>query len=353
MKIIFIPDYKHTNAYQRNLADSLSKQDAEVCFGTFFGLFAVFRSVWKFWKPDIIHIHWTYPYIFGDNKIITIIKSSEFIFELFLLKLSGISVIWTVHNIINHEGKFKNVELFFNKILARLCNNVIVHCSFAKKEVMKVYGINGSNITVIPHGNYIGSYENVISYSQARERLKLNMKDIVFLNFGQIRPYKGINELITSFETLNNPNVRLLIVGKPLNNKVAQDILDRCQNNTHIKTFFGFIPDNEVQVYMNAADIVILPYKDILTSGAVIIAMSFGRPIIATLTGCLADTLDEKGSFLYLKTEGGLLETMQRVLNTDKAKLQSMGAHNLRLAEGLGWDEIAKKTCNVYMKCSK
>lgn len=353
MKIIFIPDYRHSNSYQRNLADSLSKEDTEVCFCTFFGLFAVFRSVRKFWKPDILHIHWTYPYIFGDNKIMTIIKSSEFIFELFLLKLSGISVIWTVHNIIDHEGKFKNIELFFNKILARLCNNMIVHCSFAKKEVMRIYGINGSNIAVIPHGNYIGSYENEISYSQARERLKIDMKDIVFLNFGQIRPYKGINELITAFETLNNQKGRLLIVGKPLNDKVAMDILDRCQNNTHIKTFFGFIPDNEIQVYMNAADIVILPYKDILTSGAVIIAMSFGKPIIATPTGCLADLLDEKGSFLYLKTESGLLRIMQRVLNTDRAKLQDMGAYNFRLVQGLGWDEIARKTFNAYRECLK
>ena len=347
MKIIFIPDYRHTNSYQGNLADSLSKQGAEVCFG-FFGLFAVLRSVLKFWKPDILHIHWTYPYILGDSKIMTIVKSGGFICELLLLKISGISVIWTVHNIIDHEGKFKNIELIFNKVLSRLCDKIIVHCNYAKKEVMRVYEINGSSITVIPHGNYIGSYENIVSCSLARERLKVDMKDIVFLHFGQIRPYKGIMELITAFETLSDQKARLLIVGKPLNDKVALDIMNRCKNNKRIKTFFGFIPDNEVHVYMNAADIVVLPYKDILTSGAVIIAMSFGKPIITTSSGCIADTLDENGSFLYLNTEGGLLKTMQRVLNTDKAKLQSMGKHNLELAQCLGWDEIGKKTYNVY-----
>jgi len=350
LKILFVPDYRHTNSYQRNLAESLSKQGEEVCFGTFFGMFAVLRSVRKFWKPDILHIHWAYPYILGDSKFMTIIKSGGFICELFLLKISGIRVIWTVHNIIDHEAKFKNIELLFNKVLARLCDNVIVHCPSAKKEVIKVYEINGSSVAVIPHGNYLGSYENIISCSRARERLKFDMKDIVFLHFGQIRPYKGIPELITAFEMLNNQKARLLIVGKPLNDKVAQDITNRCKNNTRINTFLGFIPDNEVQVYMNAADIVVLPYKDILTSGAVIIAMSFGKPLIATSTGCIADTLDENGSFLYLKTEGGLLKTMQRVLNIDKAKLQSMGKHNLELAQCLGWDEIGKNTYNVYRR---
>ena len=278
----------------------------------------------------------------------TIVKSGGFICELLLLKISGISVIWTVHNIVDHEGKYKNIELFFNKVLARLCDNIIVHCPYSKQEVMRVYETDDSSVTVIPHGNYIGSYENRISCSRARERLKLDMKDIVFLHFGQIRPYKGILELISAFETLSDQKARLLIVGKPLNDEVAQDIMNRCNNNKRIKTFFGFIPDNEVQVYMNAADIVVLPYKDILTSGAVIIAISFGKPIITTPSGCIADTLDENGSFLYLDTEGGLLKTMQRVLNTDKAKLQSMGKHNLELAQFLGWDEIGKKTYNVY-----
>ena len=350
MKVIFIPDYRNVNAYQINLAESISRLNVEINFGGFYGMFAVLKSVKKFWKPDILHIHWTNPFTIGRGKIMTVIMAGDFIFELLLLKFLGIRVVWTVHNIVNHEEKFSSLELFFNKLIARLCDRLIVHCPSAKKDVMKIYNIEASSIAVISHGNYIDSYENIITSSQAKESLELDITDIVFLNFGQIRPYKGIPELITAFERLNNKKAKLLIAGKPLNDEVARDILERCKNNKRIKTFFGFIPDDEIQVYMNAADIVVLPYREISTSGAVITAMSFGKTLIAPSAGCIADILDERGCFLYRKIQGGLLKAMQRALDTDKAILQSMGKYNLGLAEHLGWNEIAEDTCNVYRK---
>jgi glycosyltransferase involved in cell wall biosynthesis len=108
-----------------------------------------------------------------------------------------------------------------------------------------------------------------------------------------------------------------------------------------------FIPDDDIQAYMNAADIVVLPYKNLLTSGAAMLAMSFGKPIIAPNVKCIADTLDNEGSFLY-SNENSLSGALQNVLEKDRIALQNMGIHNLRLAEQFGWDEIAKKTYGVY-----
>jgi len=350
MKVIFIPDYREGNPYQKALANSLSKEDVDVKFSSAFNLFSVLRFV-KNYKPDILHIHWSHPFLLASSRRWTILKSASFIGELLILKLFGIKIVWTIHNIVNHEAKFTSLELFFNRLVARLCNKIIVHSTSAKNEVINRYGVRESLITITPHGNYISWYKNVITKSQAREQLQLITKDIAFLHFGQIRPYKGVHELIDAFKKLNYSQAKLLIAGEPFNNEVAQNILRRCEGNEDIKTFWGFIPDDEIQIYMNAADVVVLPYKDILTSGAVILAMSFGKPIIAPAIGCIPDVLDSEGNFLYNPPENdGLLKAMGQVFNAD---LKKMGEHNFELAKQLQWDDIAKRTYGVYRECLK
>lgn len=335
MKIIFIPDNRNKNSYQANLSYSLSKEGVDVYFSG-----SVPKSIIKHWRPDILHIHWTNPFMIANSRFGTIVESTRFICELLLLKLFGIKIIWTVHNIVDHEGKFKSTELFFTKILTMLSNKLIVHCPWAEREVIKYY--KSSSITVIPHGNYIDQYKNIISRSQAREKLKLSEEDKVFLYFGQIRFYKGIPELIDTFKMLKDDKAKLLIVGKPLDDMNMNNYKD----DDRIKTILEFIPDDDIQIYMNAADIVVLPFKNILTSGSAILSMSFGKPIIAPAIGCITDILDDKGSFLY--TEENLFDAMQNALNKDRDILLDMGNYNFKLARQLNWDEIGKRTYNVY-----
>lgn len=354
MKILFIPDYNNENPYLKTLADSLSKDGIKVNFGISPFLFSITRSVKNYGKPDLLHIHWAHWFILGNTKRMTILKSLSFVGEILILKLLRVKIIWTVHNIASHEGNFYSLELFFRKLLAGLCTKLIVHSSSAKDVVVSTYGAKVSTITVIPHGNYIDYYENVVSKTEARKQLQLSTEDITFLYFGQIRPYKGVSELIGAFKKLNCPQAKLLIAGKPLNNEVIPIIQKGCEGNENIKTFFGFISDNDIQIYMNAADVVVLPYREILTSGSVILAMSFGKPIIAPAIGGIRDVLDCDGSFLYNPSEEeGLRKALKHVLNTSVENLRLMGVHNFELAKQHRWDEIAKKTYDAYRECLK
>jgi glycosyltransferase involved in cell wall biosynthesis len=253
---------------------------------------------------------------------------------------------------VNHEKRFSSLELFFTKIAIRFFNRIITHSHFAKNEVKKVYNItDNSKIQIIPHGNYIKNYKNTVNQIEARNKLKIDEKEIIFMYFGLIRPYKGVFELIEAFKKLNVLQKKLLIVGKPCSNEIAKNIRKRCNKNENIKTIYEFIPDNEIQIYMNAADVVVLPYRDILTSGAAILAMSFSKPVIAPAIGCIPEALDREGSFLYdPSVKDGLIKAMRQAPESD---LEKMGRHNFKLAKQLGWDEIAKKTYEVYCECLK
>ena len=99
---------------------------------------------------------------------------------------------------------------------------------------------------------------------------------------GLIRPYKGVEDLIEAFLKISNSNTRLLIAGRVFGiNNYESRLNELTKSNCRIKLFLDFIPDEDIQVFLNACDIFVLPYKDITTSGAAFLAMSFGRPIIA------------------------------------------------------------------------
>jgi glycosyltransferase involved in cell wall biosynthesis len=327
----------------------MSSEGVNVDFGTTFYMFSALKSIRNYGKPDILHIHWLDPFFLAKSRIKTFLRSIIFIGELLIVKIIGVKIVWTVHNITSHDINFRSIELFFTKVLTRLFNRIIVHCSSAKNEVIDVYGVKKNLIVIIPHGNYIHCYKNTISMKEARRKLHLSVDNIVFLYFGLIRPYKGIFGLINSFNKLNNNNAKLLITGKPLNDEVANNIQMICNDNEKIKINFGFVTDDEIQTYMNAIDVVVLPYENILTSGAVILAMSFGKPIIAPSIGCIPEVLDNKGSFLYDPLqEAGLLKAIKQSFNSD---LKKMGEYNYKLVNKLSWDKIAKKTISAYKEC--
>jgi len=350
MNILFIPDGSRGNPYQLELSKALRRCNVSVTLTSGIGKMPILGAIQAHGKPDILHLHWTHGFIGASSSLKTVAKGVRFLLELALLKLMGIKLVWTVHNLLQHERQHPRLELLFTRIAVHLYDHLIVHCETAKEAVIKAYRLPrrfSKRISVIPHGNYLGCYENSISRSVARERLGFQDEHIVFLYIGQIRPYKGVPLLIDTFLNLQDSRARLLIAGKPATDQLKEEIEEGAQRDPRIVLRLTFIPHNEIQLYLNAADVVVLPYQDILTSGAAILAISFGCPVIAPRIGCMAETIDEsKGGFLYdPEREGDLLRAMQEAL---KADLVAMGKYNLNKARKLDWDRIAKMTSEVY-----
>jgi glycosyltransferase involved in cell wall biosynthesis len=201
---------------------------------------------------------------------------------------------------------------------------------------------------VIPHGNYIRAYPNDISRNQARKHLGFEKRRIIFLFLGNIRPYKGIKELISAFNNLNGTQSELVIAGQSLDQELEQNIFKLSIGNPKICFMPGFVEDDRMQLFMNAADAVVFPYRDILTSGAVVLAMSFGKACIAPRLGCIPDVLDSKGAFLYEpKDQKGLQNALEAAINSHQ-KLSGMGQHNFGRAKAWSWDRVAAATLAVY-----
>ena len=111
------------------------------------------------------------------------------------------------------------------------------------------------------------------------------------------------------------------------------------------------MPDARVQHYLNAADAVVLPYRDILSSGAVILAMSFARACVAPRLGDLPELLGRDSRFLYDPTDqDGLSQALLDCLDS-KQEVARAGEFNRCRAQGWNWDLVARKTREVYEHC--
>ncbi len=355
IKIFWFP-YGSRNPYQRLLIDGLKTFGLNIILAEtrnfFFCNITILNILLTKWKPDIIHLHWHHSSLVTLSKFKSIVKSIIFLFQIFLLKLLGIKLVWTIHNLTHHENKHKQIELFFCRFIANLADAIITHCENAKAEVVTVFKIKQKNkIYVIPHGNYISFYENKISKEKAKKQLMVSQHVFNFLFLGEIRPYKGIKELIAAFKKMNNSerlSIGLIIAGQPKKNEFAVEVKRLIGGSKNIYLVLNYISGNEIQVYLKAADIMVFPYKNVFTSGGIHLAMSFGKPIIAPRLGCIQDVLDKSGAYLYDPMHSNELYKAMKKAVFEKSRLTQMGIYNLNLAKRFNWVNIAETTRDLY-----
>lgn len=349
LKVLFLPWWSR-NPYQQLLTKHLEQLDVEVENFNHNSIIFLTPDVIR-WKPDIIHFHTLYPFFLSSNKFTFLCKFFTFFSQVLILKLIGVKIVWTVHDLKNHENIQVESERIFNIFFARFAHAIITHCEIAKREVRESFRFNNDDkIIVIPHANYIGCYENTIDRLEAQRNLGITDAELIFLFLGLIRAYKGVPELIDAFKQLNHDGVYLVIAGKAPD-ELTDEIRQITHDHANIKFIPGFVVDEQIQVYMNACDVVVLPYRDILTSGSLILAMSFGRACIAPRKGCIAELVDDVGGFLYEPDdEDGLSKAIACAVQK-KSQLLHMGEHNKHLVEQWSWEHIAEMTFKVYQGC--
>jgi glycosyltransferase involved in cell wall biosynthesis len=350
LNVVFISNW-FGNPYKELLIKHLSRQQIQVAEQLRQLLFVFQISA----LPDvrIVHLQTLHYFFVSRNPVYFWSKFLIFIGQLYLLKLFGIRVIWTVH-----EWKDKNsggqhdLSPLKAKLLGQALDGVITHCESTRQEMTQALGLsqNSKKVFVIPHGNYINYYENSISPAEARSSLNIPAGNTVFLLFGGIHPNKGVLEAISAFKQLDTASTSLIIAGHPNSSQLRAEILSEvsCQPNILFVDPSDKIPDSEVQRYMNACDVVLLPYKVFTTSGVALLAMSFGRACIAPEAGFFSDVFDQTSAFLYPPQSDQALALALQTAIDQKDKLTQMGQRSRALAEAANWDVIAEKTAWLY-----
>ena len=353
MQVLMMPDYRQDNPYQTLLSTALETEKVKVNFPSGYRrVLPIFRATKTNSIPiKVLHLHWLDPYLKGDNSLVKFFYCLKLLGDILLTRAAGVKVVWTIHNAISHNSKFPRLELWTGRALVKIVDRVIVHHQLAIDEIVRLYKLDRTKIAVIPHGHYRDIYSQGIDSLKARRQLNLPESGKIYLNLGMLRPYKGIERLLTLWQDRQSvlEGNSLLIAGQALDDSYEKMLIEQASKTKNVIFHHKFVEDEQIHLYFSAADVVVLPFERILTSGSLILAMSYGKSIIAPRLGSIPETLGKADCLLYdSDDELGLLHAIKDSTQIDLNALEESVKESCNL---LSWSTIAQQTVSVYQNC--
>lgn len=239
----------------------------------------------------ILHILWNNRFEYFDRIILML-----------YFKACGKRIAITAHNV-NSARRDENDSLL-NRITLRaqyhLVDHIFVHTTKMKQELSEQFGILPRSITVIRHPVNDAFPDTALTPREARLRLNLDPTDRVLLFFGRIRPYKGLEYLLEAFDEVADGDLRCRVIiagecqkGYETYSRKIELAIRTHRHYDRIIPRIEFVPDSHAELYLKAADVLVLPYKEIFQSGVLFLAYSFGLPVIATDVGSFREEIIE------------------------------------------------------------
>lgn len=307
-------------------------------------------------RGKVIHLHWLTSFFYDkhhqpENKWVARWHNLSFttanISRLLRLKLGGYRIVWTIHNTLSHGTRINIPERVFRWAMRFLCDDIIVMSRFSRDEFSGRYG-RTHGVHVVPHGNYVGVYPNAMDQQTARNKLGIQQDQKVLLHLGMIRPYKGVDDLISAFAKIPDDKSTLIIAGVCWEPELRAAIEREVAKDARILLHMDFVADEDIQIYMNACDWVVLPYKRILNSGSALLALSFGRPVIIPQQGSLVEIIEDGVHGLMYESNDVLLETLRRALAIPSNQHHQLCENSLALAKKYDWSDIGVQLTQIY-----
>ncbi|MEP6507757.1 MAG: glycosyltransferase [Gemmatimonadales bacterium] len=298
-------------------------------------------------RADILHIHWAPTNrIRGAKRAVVKRTSAEMLWLLSLARRRGMKVVWTAHNVTAHD-KREHPDLekkYWPMVADRL--SAVISLSKSGTEVLRD---RHPPLATVPafvsrHGSYRGAYPRDLSPEKARTALGIPTDAKVLSFVGQVRPYKNLPALLRAFSKVDDPNAVLLIAGKLKLYEHSAEFEDLVARDARVKVFREFVPADKLQLYLNAADLVVLPFRETLNSGSAILGLSFDRPVLVPGHVSLVELAREIGGDWIMTYDGEL--TPDILIRSLDRSLSMRGA--TAPLESLEWPLIARQTRDIY-----
>ncbi|GAB4083720.1 glycosyltransferase [Myceligenerans cantabricum] len=208
-------------------------------------------------------------------------RVSRFLAAVRTAQAGGRKVLWTVHNVLPHDAGYPAAAIDLHRGLAELADAVHVLSPGTAEAVADDYVIPAGKIVVLPHSSYHGVYGRRADRAAARTHLGGRPGATGVLFFGQMRPYKGLDQLFEAARraVAEDADVELLLAGKPAPG-LHEAIAALAADGVPVTSALRFIADEEVATWFSATDVAVLPYRKILNSGTMHLAATYGVPTV-------------------------------------------------------------------------
>lgn len=251
-----------------NVFNNQGKRGLKSLFKILKGLYAA-RKILRHKKIQIVILH-----IFRSDIL-------ELLFS-FVFYQSGLKVCLIIHDIESLDTGINSLSRKW--ILSRFHHYKVVHNAFSEQELKKILPAKETaNLHIIPHGDFTDMIEQ---YNPDQTKIGIPPYDKTKINllfFGQIKKVKGLDILLYAMQQLES-GYKLTIAGKERDESIAEysTLIENLKKKESIEILNRHITDSERDYLMRNCDAVILPYRHIYQSGVLLMAMSYGKTVVAS-----------------------------------------------------------------------
>lgn len=213
-------------------------------------------------------------------------------------------LVHTVHNLLPHEAGERDRALY--RGFYQACDLLVVHNRFCRDLLMRDYGIPAEKIVVTPHGHY--TLDGTPQWTAKGERTGTGTKATdgcagteergghtgstdgrtEFVQFGLFRHYKGIDLLLRAIARIpekERQTMHWTIAGKQftdLDPTNYRQMAGELGIGDCVTLHTDHVPQEDLPRLFGDADFALFPYREIYGSGALLMAMTYGKPPIAS-----------------------------------------------------------------------
>ena len=310
------------------VAEPLSNHVLDNLFNSISDKISIVASIQAFWDRtgsfDIIHLHWPESlfdwHIPKSNDIELLIDTLSF-----WRSKSKITI--TIHNQLSHR-RYKLDRQLYREVY-QFCDGMIHFGSFSYNLFKEKYPCMHS---IIPHIQYADHYPHVNKFI-ARKKLGISNREKLFVIPGQIRNLSEQRIIEHGLKSIKGP-LKAIFLRKYLNRrksirtfpfhifkwlfgKATMSIRELLNRRYSIDYLCNYMTDKELNYYLKAADIIIVPRINALNSGVLILGLSFGKIVVGPKTGNLTEILKKTGNpFWCPKSPESFLRALRMAINS-------------------------------------
>lgn len=242
-----------------------------------------------FGRYDVLHVHWPELMFVRESTVRRLLHSGLFVLLLARLRLSRTPVVRTVHNLRPHESQ------------ARLTNGLLRLLDRQTRLWIRLNSAtdvpSGADAVTIPHPHYRQWFANVPRSAQVPGRIAF---------FGQVRDYKNVVALLEAFRDLDDDDASLVLAGSAADPRLADRLSVLARRDDRVELRLQHVPDADLVDVITSSQLIVLPYREMLNSGAVLLALSLNRPVLVPDNPVTRDLDAEVGGGWVLRYSGEL-----------------------------------------------
>ena len=249
-------------------------------------------------RPEVLLLQWW-----------TAVTAHSYILLASVGRLAGARVVLEMHETSDvGEAAIPGVPFYTRqamRLLSKLSNGVVVHSQTDVELVQRTFPTLRRLPIAIVFPGPLQHTDRDFCESPQHEKPDSDRRNIRFLFFGVIRPYKGIDELAAAFSALvaDGEMVHLTVAGEAWDEADSALATIRLTGEKHHRIISGYIPDEQVSQLFAEADVVVAPYRRASASGPINLAMEAGLPLVTTRVPALEEACGDYGGVVFANVQ--------------------------------------------------